>query len=44
MKTLFNEVILCYPKKLVIRKEFFYSVHTADLEINNNKLKYTGIL
>lgn len=31
-----------YPKKLVIRKE--NSVHTADLEINNDKLKYTGIL
>lgn len=33
-----------YFKKLVIRKEFFYSVYIVDLEINNNKLKYIGIL
>lgn len=31
-----------YFKKLVIRKE--NSVYIVDLEINNNKLKYIGIL
>lgn len=31
-----------YPTKLVIREE--NSVYTADQKINNDKLKYTGIL